>query len=301
MSQSNVQVLLHEGELLYITHIIEETLQTKGNFVGGCLFGLWRNSLKQPVIQFVTGPSKEFRQELRLEAFCNSEYNAKCGDILRKGHAMLKLGYWFYGLDDKKEKVKNNLTSCNVLLFISLIDQKLLGDFFLRKDGNKEYSSLCKEDVLPGNSSFRIYQPLTEAVDKGAKFHSLNNNDPHQALSTYIDQLPSRLQVRDPETKKEQWYSSEDGTQLLQTLVQYLNSASIQVEMSRDATTHNIQFNLDGGYCLDFPVDFPRCMPGFYDPRGDQIRVRYQRGQDDDVCRMIVDAVRPYCKREARY
>ena len=112
-----------------------------------------------------------------------------------------------------------------------------------------------------------------------------------------IENFPSRVEVRDPETKKEQWYSSEEGVNLLQSLVQYMNSASIQVDMSRDATSHNLQFNLNGGYCLDFPPNFPKQAPVLWDSRGNQMRVDGHYRNGGDICRTVVDAVRSCLQR----
>ena len=103
MSQSNLQVLLHEGELL---HIVEAIHQSKGVAVGGCLFGLWRNSLTQPVIQFVTGPAqKSFREP--IEDIFKNEYNTKCEEILKTEHRLLNLGYWVSGSDAERNKGKS--------------------------------------------------------------------------------------------------------------------------------------------------------------------------------------------------
>ena len=103
MSQSNLQVLLHAGELWQIVQAIQ---QSSGSFVGGCLFGLWRNSLKQPMIQFVTGPGQGFKKNSTVKTVLHSEYNRKCEDIMYNKHAMLKLGYWFSGSNEERNQGK---------------------------------------------------------------------------------------------------------------------------------------------------------------------------------------------------
>ena len=148
-------------------------------------------------------------------------------------------------------------------------------------------------DVLAGNSSFRLYYPLTKAIDEaGAKYASRSEENEIRSLSSLIENFPSRVEVRDPETRKEQWYSGEEGVNLLQSLVQYMNSASIQVDMSRDATTHNLQFNLNGGYCLDFPLNFPKQAPVLWDSRGNRVGLDYHYKSDMDICRTVVNGVR---------
>ena len=113
-----------------------------------------------------------------------------------------------------------------------------------------------------------------------------------EQLSSLVRNLPSRVEVRDPETKEEQWYSNETGVALLQSMVEALKSSSIEVDMSRDASTHNIQFNLSGGYCLDFPANFHRSMPLLFDSHGQQIYVKYDYNEAPDYCNMVASAVR---------
>jgi hypothetical protein len=101
MSQSNLQLLLHAGELEYIVNTIKKSKQTE--FVGGCLFGLWRNSLKQPVIQFVTGSGIDRHYTVR-DVFIENRVAKDNAKILEKSHRLLHLGFWFYGSEDKQEE-----------------------------------------------------------------------------------------------------------------------------------------------------------------------------------------------------
>jgi hypothetical protein len=104
MSQSNLQLLLHAGELEYIVNTIKKSKQTE--FVGGCLFGLWRNSLKQPVIQFVTGsgPQEKYGQHSTIEDVFKSPYVKPYADILEEDHRLSHLGFWFYVSKDNQEE-----------------------------------------------------------------------------------------------------------------------------------------------------------------------------------------------------
>jgi hypothetical protein len=97
MSQSGLQLLLHAGELQYIVETIRNSNGT--GFVGGCLFGLWRNSLKQPVIQFVTdsGSNKGGRNRTINKDMFDNENIKKYKSILKRDHCLLHLGFWFNG------------------------------------------------------------------------------------------------------------------------------------------------------------------------------------------------------------
>ena len=150
-------------------------------------------------------------------------------------------------------------------------------------------------DVLKGQSSFRLYEQLPQKIAKlGAKYPAIvpNVNGKLEKVSRLVRNLPSRVEVRDPETKEEQWYSNETGVALLQSMVEALKSSSIEVDMSRDASTHNIQFNLSGGYCLDFPANFPKLMPLLFDSRGQKIHVKYNYNEAAGYCNMVASAVR---------
>lgn len=112
------------------------------------------------------------------------------------------------------------------------------------------------------------------------------------SLTTLLDQMPSRTEVRDPETKAEQWYAGEVGVNLLQAMFQTLQSVPFEVEMSRDANTHNFQFNLNRDYCLDFPPNFPRKEPMLTDRRGNkQCKLQLETNSHEEICRSLVDAL----------
>lgn len=106
MSASNLQVLMHAGELQYIVENIKKS-DRKTKFVGGCLFGLWRNSLKQPVIQFVTGPDKNFAGK-NVKEMIDGNYVKECTETLEKNHCLLRLGFWFASFHDDSDAWEQN-------------------------------------------------------------------------------------------------------------------------------------------------------------------------------------------------
>jgi hypothetical protein len=104
MSQSGLQLLLHEGEVEYMVKTIRKSWGKQ--FVGGCLFGLWRNSLVQPVIQFVTGPGKNFddRSIEKMFASRKGDFVNSCVSIMGDKHRLLHLGFWFHGSEEQLER-----------------------------------------------------------------------------------------------------------------------------------------------------------------------------------------------------
>ena len=103
MSQSSLQLLLHAGELEYIVDTIKTSRNKNAGFVGGCLFGLWRNSLIQPVIQFVTGPGKHFEGTTSVDKMFRSHYVKECAQIMMRSHCLLHLGFWFSGSPQQQD------------------------------------------------------------------------------------------------------------------------------------------------------------------------------------------------------
>ena len=286
MSQSGLQLLLHAGELEYIAETIKRSKLAEP--VGGCLFGLWRNSLIQPVIQFVTdgGPQKYGK-------VFNKEYIKIYADIVEKNHRLLHLGFWFCGSEDEQEKAKKMVfetLKLNVLLFINVSKngnnlELLGGEYILKKNGPPESSPLFREDVLDGHSSFRLYEPLTKKI----KDSKVPPTPASKTVRFNFDNLPSRVQVEEAVTSDRQWYSSEGGMTHLQLLFQYFQGAGITPDMSRDTVTQDMQFGLSGGYVIDFPANFPQKMPTFHAPNGRKFLMK--RASGGDVCKVVVDAV----------
>ena len=101
MSEASLQLLLHAGELEYIVRTIQES--PSNHFAAGCLFGLWRNSLIQPVIQFVTScrtTSKKNGKPASIEEVFEKGYKGSNANILEQDHRLLHLGFWICGSDE---------------------------------------------------------------------------------------------------------------------------------------------------------------------------------------------------------
>ena len=299
MSQSGLQLLLHTGEVDYIVKTIRERRKATP-FVGGCLFGLWRNSLKQPVIQFVTGPSKNFVNKGIEEIFSNHFYDP-CADVVWNKHCLLHLGFWFCGRQEHLTKAIDEFgkSKYNVLMFVNMTNEnQLSGEYFL-KDNMEESSPLFKEDVLPGHSSFRKFAALTNEIKKHGFLVSPVFDEKTDLRNTMrlIENLPSRVQVEEAVTSERQWYSSEEGMMHLQLLFQYFQEAGITPDMSRDTVTQDMQFGLNGGYILDFPANFPKKMPTFHAPDGRKSELKLKG--NGEVCRMVVQRIVDFLGQES--
>jgi hypothetical protein len=112
MSQSSLQLLLHAGELEYIVNTIKASKST--DFVGGCLFGLWRNSLIQPVIQFVTGTG---RRATSIKDLFENRYTEIYAGVVEKDHRLSHLGFWFFGSKDEQDRGTCKCIYVIILLF----------------------------------------------------------------------------------------------------------------------------------------------------------------------------------------
>ena len=83
------------------------------------------------------------------------------------------------------------------------------------------------------------------------------------------------------------------GVNLLQAMFQTLQSVPFEVEMSRDANTHNFQFNLNRDYCLDFPPSFPKKEPVLTDRRvNKQCKLQLETNSQEAICQSLVDVLR---------
>jgi hypothetical protein len=130
-------------------------------------------------------------------------------------------------------------------------------------------------DVLPGESGFRLLEPVLERIDKGAKFPFNHNQEKLQYFSAAMLQTnhdePQAKHAPNAVTRttsasfipatfvpqSSQWYESDGGSSLLRSLVGKLKSVGVAVDMSRDFKTHDIQLEIDRKICLHFPADFP--------------------------------------------
>ena len=71
-------------------------------------------------------------------------------------------------------------------------------------------------------------------------------------------------------------------------LFQYFQQAGFAIGMFRDTGTQDMQFGFSGGYCLDFPANFPREMPTIRAPDGSRYELSRGSNRDDDVCQTVV-------------
>ena len=100
-------------------------------------------------------------------------------------------------------------------------------------------------------------------------------------FKSLVKKLRSRGELRVAQTKKEQWYSEEDGMDLLQAITQYFKNKGQNLDMSRDVATHNLQFTIDNRYRIDFPIDFPQKPPILSELRSRQGPITLQDVQAD--------------------
>ena len=90
---SRTQLLIYEGELNEIFTIVDSK---RGNKIVGCLYGLWRHSLTQPVVHLATGPGA--KAKLGFSTFyIDSNYDTKCKEYLAANHGLTEIGLWVAG------------------------------------------------------------------------------------------------------------------------------------------------------------------------------------------------------------
>ncbi|XP_046859667.1 uncharacterized protein LOC124453026 [Xenia sp. Carnegie-2017] len=303
MSASNLQVLMHAGELEYIVENIKESRRTY-KVIGGCLFGLWRNSLVQPVVQFVTGhvkPSKNLEGQ-EIDNIINGEFVEKFTSTMLKNHSLVRLGFWFTSFeenfDEFRESVLQEFQNRNkdkLLLFINYTEDSGRGNIIGEYDLSNSTIPLYKEDILDGHSSFRKYDDLTQKIGKNRDLvvppGISEDQDVRPEVNNLIAMLPSRTQTSEASIIPTQWYSTDQGMELLQKLMQCFNSQHITPEMSRDATTHNLQFNLNRDYALVFPPNFPKSLPVLHNSFDGKINFKRNEIDKSDVCGSVVRAV----------
>lgn len=158
-----------------------------------------------------------------------------------------------------------------------------------------ECDSFYISDILEGHSSFRKHANLTKEIkNNGSSFVSpiITNETIFSDTNDLVDNLPSRFR-----TSHTQWYPTEEGEKLLQKLMQCFNSRNITPEISRDATTHDLQFNLNGEYALVFPPNFPDKLPDLFNKRGKNKaldRNEFLGGEEvcEGVVRLVAEKIR---------
>ena len=88
---------------------------------------------------------------------------------------------------------------------------------------------------------------------------------------------PTAATANEAETKKEQWYSTEDGMQLFAKIHGALQKFFQITGTSRDTKTHDISLSLghqQGQFAIDFPSNFPTEMAVLTDVRGKQMEIK---------------------------
>lgn len=103
---SVAQLLINQSELDEIYHIINSAKDPDVKIVGS-LFGLWRNSLFQPVVHLVTGPGK--KAKISKSTFGpDYNYNHDIKKCLKEDHGLLQIGLWCSGNANRYPRRKCN-------------------------------------------------------------------------------------------------------------------------------------------------------------------------------------------------
>ena len=94
-SSSGPQLLINAGELGEILRTIKVAKDLELKIVGN-LFGLWKNSCDQPVVQLVTGPGK--RATVSKKTYSpDGVYHIGMKKYLEAQHGLLQIGLWCSG------------------------------------------------------------------------------------------------------------------------------------------------------------------------------------------------------------
>ncbi|CAB3993024.1 Hypothetical predicted protein [Paramuricea clavata] len=281
---SDPQLLINEGELNEILRIISAAKNPECKIVGS-LFGLWRNSLTQPVVQLATGPGA--RAKVSKEMFKpDGAYHSEIKEYLDNDHGLLQIGLWCSGsrsryprLDRKSREfnLRNTLVPWKgryvVLMFVNFTRGNLEIEYEIIDKARPESSrnaSLTEKDVLPGASSFRLLHPVFDRLNQGAKFSarqkkqtgyfstSMLQRNHHQPPPPSVPNKAIFVPTPEHEPQPSQWYESDGGHSLLKKLVNGFKSHGVSVDMSRDSNSHDMTLEINRSICLHFPVDFPR-------------------------------------------
>lgn len=89
------QLLINESELSEIRRMISAAKNRQCKIVGS-LFGLWRNSLIQPVVQLITGPGQRGKMVERKFS-PDYDYQEAIKKYLGEQHGLLQIGLWCSG------------------------------------------------------------------------------------------------------------------------------------------------------------------------------------------------------------
>ena len=100
------QLLINEGELNEILRVISAAKNPECKIVGS-LYGLWRNSLIQPVVQLATGPGAS-AQVSKITFAPDGGYHDGITEYLDSEHGLLQIGLWCSGGAHRYPKRKYN-------------------------------------------------------------------------------------------------------------------------------------------------------------------------------------------------
>ena len=108
----SAQLLINQSELDEIYHIIHSAKDPEVKIVGS-LFGLWRNSMVQPVVHLVTGPGK--KAKISKSSFGpDYDYHHNIKECLNEDHGLLQIGLWCSGNANRYSRRKCMRTCCCV-------------------------------------------------------------------------------------------------------------------------------------------------------------------------------------------
>ena len=281
------QLLINEGELDEIVRIIGAAKSSESKVVGK-LFGLWRNSLIQPVVQLVTGPGGRAKTS-KKHFESDDRYHHKIKKFLECEHGLLQIGLWFSGNVDRYPRFNQAgrdygrihplIPKEGRYVFMSVdcsretpeIEYQVID----RERNSYQVARLTNADVLSGESGFRLVQRITDKINQRAKFPPRPNEQRPKfstvMLETNHDERPANIVQSNTGTRAKhasfmpastlthssQWYESDGGSSLLRRLVNKFESQGVSVDMSRDSKSHDIQLIINRTICLHFPADFP--------------------------------------------
>ncbi|XP_028402843.1 uncharacterized protein LOC114525644 isoform X2 [Dendronephthya gigantea] len=220
------QLLINESELNEILRIIKSAKSTKVKIVGK-LFGLWRNSLIQPVVQLVTGPGKSAMTSKEMFR-PDSGYHEQIKHYMQYEHGLLHIGLWLSGSTDRYPK--------HIL------------------PGASSFREL--EQVLDCVNHGSKFQTGKNRQTRHFTINMLQTKHPqldHHRPRT--NTAPATLMTTSKPT--EQWYECDGGETLLRHLMDGFGSHDVHVNMSRDSKTRDLTLEVNGSVCLSFPYNFP--------------------------------------------
>ncbi|XP_028402842.1 uncharacterized protein LOC114525644 isoform X1 [Dendronephthya gigantea] len=277
------QLLINESELNEILRIIKSAKSTKVKIVGK-LFGLWRNSLIQPVVQLVTGPGKSAMTSKEMFR-PDSGYHEQIKHYMQYEHGLLHIGLWLSGSTDRYPKLNHASREFSlaspllpqdgryvVLMFVDYSGKSLEIEYHIIDRHQLHLShvvDLKAKDILPGASSFRELEQVLDCVNHGSKFQTGKNRQTRHFTINMLQTKHPQLDHHRPRTNTapatlmttskptEQWYECDGGETLLRHLMDGFGSHDVHVNMSRDSKTRDLTLEVNGSVCLSFPYNFP--------------------------------------------